>query len=147
MIIYKITNKVNGKIYIGKTKRTLEERWKQHYRDVNSKISCFKLQKAIKEFGVENFIAEEIDSAGTNEEANEKEVYWIKFYNSMNNGYNTSPGGKAGGHRRKVQAVEDKIIFDTMVDAAKHYGISISLISFVVNKEHLKAGGQHWISL
>ena len=145
MIIYKITNKVNGKVYVGKTKRTLETRWAQHRRDANSKIAYFKLQKAIKQYGAENFIIEVIDHAATKEEADAKEVYWIRFYNATEKGYNTSPGGKAGGNRKKVKAVEDNLVFDTMVDAAKHYGLSHSMIPAVVGKPHLKAGGQHWI--
>ena len=147
MIVYKITNKINGCVYIGKTKRSVEARWKQHCRDVNSRIACFKLQEAIKEFGAENFTAEQIDCASSPDEANAKEVYWIKFYNSTESGYNTSPGGKDGGNRKKVKAVEDDIVFDTMVEAAKHYGLSHSRIPVVVDKPHLTAGGQHWISL
>lgn len=147
MVIYKITNKVDGKVYIGKTKRTLEVRWAQHCRDVNSKIACFKLQKAIKKYGAENFTIEQIDCAATKDEADAKEVYWIRFYNATETGYNTSPGGKAGGNRKKVKAVEDDLVFDTMVEAAKHYGLSHSMIPAVVNKAHLKAGGQHWITV
>lgn len=145
MIIYKITNKLNGKVYIGETRKGLKTRWAQHCRDANSKIACFKLQKAIKKYGAENFTIEQIDCAATKEEADAKEVYWIKFYNAVENGYNTSPGGKAGGNRKRVKAVEDNLVFDTMADAARHYGLSHSMIPAVVGKAHLKAGGQHWI--
>lgn len=147
MIIYKATNNINGMVYIGKTKRSVEARWKQHCRDVNSRIACFKFQKAIKEFGAENFTVVQIDCASTKEEADAKEVYWIRFYNSMEQGYNVSPGGKAGGHRKKVKAVEDGLVFDTILDAAKHYGRSHGAIWQVVDKPHLTSAGQHWISV
>lgn len=147
VIIYKITNKINGKVYIGRTKRTLEVRWKAHCHDANSRTKCYKLQRAIKEFGAANFTVEQIDVADSLDEANAKEVYWIKFYNSMEDGYNTSPGGKAGGSRKKVKSVEDGLVFDTMKDAAKHYGVAVSLISYVANKPHLKGAGQHWVTL
>lgn len=147
MIIYKVTNIVNGKVYIGKTKRNLKTRWAQHCRDADSKIACFKLQKAIKEYGAENFTIVQIDCATTKDEADAKEVYWIRFYNAIEEGYNTSPGGKAGGNRKKVKAVEDDLVFDTMVEAAKHYGLSHSMIPAVVNQPHLKAGGQHWVTV
>lgn len=147
MIIYKITNKVDGKVYIGKTKRTLKTRWSQHCRDANSNIGCFKLQKAIKKYGAENFTIEQIDCAATKDEADAKEVYWIRFYNATEIGYNTSPGGKAGGNRKKVKAVEDNLVFDTIVDAAKHYGRNVSAIAQVVDKPHLTSAGNHWISV
>lgn len=149
VIIYKVTNNINGKVYIGQTKRTLQCRWKQHCYAVHSKhrFLFLKLQKAIKEFGVDNFSIEQIDSAESKAEADEKEVFWIKFYNAIEDGYNSSPGGKAGGHRKKVKAVESGLVFDTIVDAAKHYGVSCKAIAPVVDKPHLKSAGQHWISV
>lgn len=146
MIIYKVSNLINGKVYIGQTKRSLEARWKQHCHDVKSKHSSFNLQKAIKEFGAENFFIEQIDSAESKEEAKEKEVYWIKFYNAIGNGYNTSPGGKAGGNRKMVKSVESGLVFNTIVEAAKHCGVTCSAIRVVLDKPHLKSAGQHWIS-
>ena len=134
-------------IYIGRTKQSAEARWKQHCYAANRKLSCFKLQAAIKEFGAESFIVEQIDCAATKEEADAKEVYWIKFYNATEDGYNISPGGKAGGSRKKVMAVESGLVFDTMVDAAKHFGLSHGAIQQAVDKPHLKSAGQHWISL
>lgn len=147
MIIYKIINKINGMMYIGRTSGKLKYRWNQHVRDADSNICCYKLQKAIKEFGADNFVIEQIDSAENKEEANAKEVYWIKFYNAIEDGYNVSPGGRAGGHRKKVKAVESGLVFDTMVEAAEYYGLSRCRIGQVVDKKHLKAGGQHWISV
>lgn len=147
MKIYKVTNKVNGKVYIGKTKRSLGKRWAQHCQDANSRIACFKLQRAIKKHGAENFTIEQIDCAATKDEADAKEVYWIRFYNATETGYNTSPGGKAGGNRKKVKAVEDDLIFDTMVEAAKHYGRSVGSIAQVVDRPHLTSAGNHWVSV
>lgn len=147
MIIYKITNKYTGEMYIGQTKRTLLARWKAHCASVNSRISCFKLQRAIKEYGKESFTVEQIDMATTKAEADEKEVYWITFYDAINKGYNTSPGGRAGGNRKKVKAVEDGLVFDTMVDAAAHYGRSVHAIWQAVDKPHLTSAGQHWVSV
>lgn len=147
MIIYKVTNTMNGMVYIGQTKRSLDTRWKSHCSCVNSKISSFKLQKAIKEFGKESFRVEQIDTAETKEEANEKEVFWIKHFNADTDGYNTSPGGRNGGHRKRVKAVESGNVFETIVDAAKFYGVNQSGIAAVVDKPHLRAAGQHWISV
>lgn len=144
MIIYKVTNLVNGMVYIGKTKRSLETRWKQHCRDMNSRIACFKLQQAIKEFGAENFKIEQIDCAATKEEADAKEVYWIQFYHATEDGYNTSPGGKAGGNYRKVMVVETGQTFNSMVDAAKTFGVSVGSIAQAVKNPTWKCCGLHW---
>lgn len=147
MIIYKITNKIDGMIYIGQTKRSLTTRWKQHCRCANGKLFCYKLQKAILEYGTENFTVEQIDVATTQEEADLKEIRWIAYYNSTANGYNVSPGGKTGGNRKKVKSVESGIVFDTMTEAGKRYGLSHSAIRWAVDKENRTAGGQHWVSV
>lgn len=91
MIIYKITNKSNGKIYIGQTIRALKERWRCH----KNSDSCTYLHRAIKKYGAESFTVEQIDCAVNREELNLKEQHWIEHYNSIYpNGYNLQSGGK-----------------------------------------------------
>jgi len=88
MQIYKITNLINSKIYIGK--------------DVSSNSNYYGsgviLNNAIKKYGIENFNKEIIDTAQNKEDLSEKEKYWISFYNSTNKeiGYNISKGGDGG---------------------------------------------------
>lgn len=91
MIIYKITNKINGKIYIGQTTHSIEKRWKEHCRDNDG---C-SIHNAIRKYGKENFTVEQIDVVCDRDELNKKEQYWIKFYDSMNKekGYNLTSGG------------------------------------------------------
>jgi group I intron endonuclease len=96
--IYKITNLVNGKIYIGQTKLTIEERFQQHKYNANSSYKKSRLYSAMKKYGVDNFSVKLIDEAGTQEESNEKEIDWINFYKSNiykhpNVGYNMTDGG------------------------------------------------------
>lgn len=89
MIIYKITNNVNGKIYIGQTIRTLEERFTEHKRNKKSLIS-----KAFKKYGIENFTIEQIDTAESIDELNELEFKYIREYDCITpNGYNQCEGG------------------------------------------------------
>lgn len=89
MIIYKITNNINNKVYVGQTVRTLEERMAEHQRH-----SRIVVDKAIKKYGIDNFEIEIIDKASSIEELNELEIKWISFYNSIApNGYNQCIGG------------------------------------------------------
>jgi len=149
VIIYKVTNRINGKVYIGQTKNSLEERWKRHCADSVCwwKEGRGKLQRAIHACGRENFTVEQIDVAADKEEANAKEVYWIAQYGSVENGYNSSLGGKYSANRKRVLAVEDGLIFDTIQDAAAHYGRSHRAIASVVDKPHLTSAGRHWVSV
>lgn len=147
MIIYKITNKVNGMVYIGQTKRSLQARWRQHKYNLDDKYSYSRLKAAIKEHGAENFTVEQIDCADTKAEADAKEKYWISFYRSTEYGYNHAPGGQAGGGRKKVKCVEDDLVFNSRSEAAKHYGVTIEAIRQAIDKPHLKSAGKHWISV
>lgn len=91
MLIYKITNKINGKIYIGQTRQSLAQRWSKHCKQKKTNY----MYSAIHKYGRENFTIEEIDRASSEQELNEKEIYWISFYNSTNReiGYNIKEGG------------------------------------------------------
>lgn len=91
--IYKITNKINNKIYIGKTLKTIEERWKEHCKDYKKDSEEKRpLYSAMKKYGIENFKIEEIEKCNINI-VNEREKYWIEYYSSFKNGYNATKGG------------------------------------------------------
>ena len=88
MIVYKITNLVNGKIYVGQTVRTLERRLKEH-TEADSLIG-----KAIRKFGIENFSSEILETCQTKKQLNEREIFWIEKLNCKTpNGYNVKDGG------------------------------------------------------
>ncbi len=98
-IIYKVTNIINNKIYIGQTKQTLEERKYNHYYRAKHSLDITHTHfiNAIRKYGETNFIWEQIDIAESAEELNQKEKYWIQYYNSVNNGYNIQKGGQLEG--------------------------------------------------
>lgn len=90
--IYKITNDINQKVYIGKTERSIEERFKEHCRAYRQE-RCEKrpLYAAMKKYGTEHFHVELVEETDNPEE---REQYWIKFYNSYGStGYNATMGG------------------------------------------------------
>ena len=89
MVIYKITNLLNEKIYIGQTKQSIEKRFLQHSK-ANSPLG-----QAMRECGLENFTIEVIERCKNQNELNEREKFWIKVLKSKSpNGYNLSNGGK-----------------------------------------------------
>ena len=89
--IYKITNTINNKIYIGKTDLTIEKRWKEHLRD-STRFFNRPLYSAIRKYGSTNFTIEAIEEC-RREETSEREKFWIKEYNSFSDGYNATLGG------------------------------------------------------
>ena len=86
--IYKITNKVNGKSYIGQTRYTIEFRWRQH---LHKKDNTY-FHNAIRKYGADNFIVEKLEECNI-EDLNEKEIYYIAKYNTFKDGYNLTIGG------------------------------------------------------
>jgi|GEM_PF-1285040 len=92
-LVYKATNKTNGKVYVGITTKTLSERIFAHVNRANVEKSVF--QRAIKKYGLSNFDFCVIDTANTKEELFKKEQLHIANLNSMSPvGYNLTIGGE-----------------------------------------------------
>ena len=88
--IYKITNKINNKCYIGQTsdyKRRFQQHKMKGYGNENNKLLYYAFDK----YGIDNFTFEIIEDKTPL--YNEREKYWIKYYDSFENGYNMTEGG------------------------------------------------------
>ena len=101
-VIYKVTNNINGKVYIGQTRCGLNIRWKQHVNNSaceNANDYNTYLHVAMRKYGIDAFSIEEIETCD-NTELNDREIFWIARYNSFNNqyGYNLTLGG--GGSQK-----------------------------------------------
>lgn len=108
MFIYKITNIVNDKIYIGQSIRSIEKRFQRHINDAINNILDTHLARAIRKYGKENFTLELIDTANNQDELNQKEQYWIRYYDSVNNGYNeTDAIYKCGGNTYQYKSDDE----------------------------------------
>lgn len=98
MLIYKATNNVNGKVYIGQNRHSLEHRMKVHHRD-SERIDTY-FYRAIRKYGWDSFSWEILkDDITTQEDLDEAERYYIKIFDSFDNknaGYNTTSGGQGG---------------------------------------------------
>ena len=111
--IYKYENKINGKIYIGLS-TNIENRYKQHLYDAEhlEERRCSGIDYAIKKYGIENFEFQIIEECPS-EQLNDREKYWINFYDSYNNGYNRTIGGnslKGENHPRAI--LTEKEVWD-----------------------------------
>ena len=107
--IYKITNKINGKIYIGQS-NNCERRFKEHQQKGES--SRIPLDVAIQKYGKDNFTYEIIEECDI-EKLNERESYWIQTLNAVENGYNCSEGGdqqSIGENNGRSKLTEEDII-------------------------------------
>ena len=91
--IYKITNKVNGKSYIGQSEQ-IEKRIRYHRKQGKLKTGLhYPLYEDMRKYGINNFDYEILEQCSI-EKLNEKEKYWISFYNTkVPNGYNQTKGG------------------------------------------------------
>ncbi len=112
--IYKVTNNINGKVYIGQSV-DIYSRW-QHHKSccVNQKCHEYNspFYRALRKYGIENFVFEIIEQCSV-DELDDKEIFYIKYYNSFvhfenSNGYNNSIGGNQGS-RFRVKSQEEKM--------------------------------------
>ena len=108
--VYKITNKVTGKIYIGITNQGSGTRYRHHWYEARIGDPC-PIHKSMAKYGEENFTLEIIDFADTYEELKEKEKFYIKKFNSTDRsiGYNLTEGGDGTFGRLHSEETKEKI--------------------------------------
>jgi group I intron endonuclease len=105
--IYKITNIITNKCYIGETKEKMPEtRWKQHKRTIEKGIGCPALQNAVKKYGIDNFTFKVLIICFDEERFKFEKEYIKKFNSIAPNGYNLTKGGEGGGFYGKKHSQE-----------------------------------------
>ena len=113
--IYKITNLINDKSYIGQSIH-IEERWRKH-RNYPSEYSEYPLYRAFRKYGLENFSFEILEYCQENE-LNEKEKYYISLYQTFGQGYNQTEGGEgASGFPIKLSLQDIQEIYDLLLNS------------------------------
>lgn len=112
--IYKITNLINHKFYIGQTAKNIHQRLKRHCNDALSGRLNTPLAKAIRKYGKENFEISLIDEAQSKSELDIKEQMWIAKLNAIADGYNAATGGEGGNTyvskpREELDIIREKL--------------------------------------
>lgn len=138
--IYKITNTVNGQMYIGQTVKTVEKRFTQHKNNSNKPyFSQLVLYKAFNKYGIENFKCEIVEEV-PNELLDEKEKYWIEYYDTYFNGYNSTLGGRATPlYNWDIDDIIERYLrLKSARAVAKEIGCDHSTIDHLLNKNGIK---------
>ena len=147
-IIYKHTAP-SGHIYIGQTCKNPKYRWSNG----NGYKMAPKFWSAIKKYGWNNITHEVIEKGIKNQElADEREIYWINYYDSFHSGYNATAGGGSQEHKSTPVLMIDKqtlnIIkeFSSASEAARELQCTQGEISSVCREERIEARGFYWCS-
>ena len=148
--IYKIQNIENNKIYIGQSV-DIAQRWREHRSDVLTNRDNSILHKAIKKYGIHNITFEIIEECEKNK-LDEREIYWIQYYNSIiPNGYNQTSGGYSGqGDLFKKSVLQYDLKgnfiqeFESASEAARQLDVFKSNLTAACRGETSQCGGFQW---
>lgn len=140
--IYIIKNTVNGKVYIGQTRTSVDQRWKEHFR--HAQYGDQVINRAMRKYGVDKFYIETLEICDVSI-IDEREVYYIDLFDSTNKtkGYNVSLGGSTPKFKRKALSISD------LIDLYVNKGFTLSEIAnkfevtrYIVTSELRNAGVQ-----
>lgn len=138
--IYIIRNTVNDKVYIGQTRTSVNQRWKEHLR--HAQYGDQVINRAMKKYGVDKFYVETLEICDA-ELLDEREMYYIDLFDSTDKtrGYNVSIGGSTPKFKRKALSISD------LIDLYINKGFTLSQIAekfgvtrYVITTELRNAG-------
>ncbi len=137
MEIYKITNTVNSKVYVGKTTKTAQERWKTHCASAFSENSQHYIHRAMRKYGAAVFVVSTLASADSLDELNALEIAFIQQLDSMNKGYNMTRGGDAGWE------YINRVLGPTLKRFKDHKHSEATRAQMSASHQGLQAGSKH----
>lgn len=141
-IIYKHTNKINGKVYIGQTKQKPEYRWNYGYGYKN----CPLFYNAIKKYGWDNFQHTILFIGLNKKQANDIEKSLIEAYKANNDdyGYNLAEGGYDTDKSIQIVCLETEKVYKNATICGEELNIDKTHIRGCCRGERLTAGGYHF---
>jgi len=136
--IYKITNIINNKIYIGQTIQNLKYRWNEHRLNAKNGDN-YKFLHAIRKYGANNFIIEEIEKLPA-EYLDEAEIKWIDYYDSYSNGYNSTLGGYGNKYIKlnENEVIEYYLKCKSAYETAEYFNCSTSPIYTILKSNNIE---------
>lgn len=137
--VYKITNTVNGKSYIGKTIGEYKRRFAEHLSEAKLiRSSNRPLYKAINKYGAAVFTIELIEDRISEEVCCDREIYWIEFYGTFKTGYNATFGGDSRSYVDKSNIVATYREVKSVVKVAQLLGCSVDTCRRHLRQEGVK---------
>lgn len=135
--IYVITNKINGKQYVGQTTYSIEKRFKEHKKQKNTPTrKRFPLYSAFRKYGFENFIISELEEC-SEEKLDEREKFWINKLDTYYHGYNATFGGSGVRKYDKQKIIDTLYKTKSIKETSKIIGCSISTIDSIISSNEL----------
>lgn len=139
--IYKIENIINKKVYIGLTNRSIKERFSEHLYDSYNKKSRsynYHLHCAIRKYGIENFSIIELEECPI-EKLQEREKYWIQYFDSYNNGYNMTLGGDGGTRYSYSEIIKLWNLGNSVSEIANKIECSLDTVRLILKKNNISS--------
>ena len=136
--IYKISNTINSKLYIGKTSNSIGKRWKEHLRDSKKESFVIRpLYRAMKKYGTDVFKIELVEEVSESS-VNVREIYWINYYNSFKEGYNATLGGDGSSYIDRDSVVSTYTELKSMRATSNHLNIDEKTVRKILKECGIK---------
>ena len=134
--IYKIINDINDKIYIGKTEFSIEKRFQEHCKDSKKRNKEKRpLYNAMNKYGIEHFHVELVEETDKPEE---REIYWIKQFNSYHNGYNATLGGDGKTYLDRQLLIDTYLQNHNLTLTAKILKVDVGYLSKILKENNIE---------
>ena len=131
--IYKITNDINGKSYVGKTEFSIDKRFKEHCKDAfREQINQRPLYRAMNKYGIKHFHIELLEETDNPEE---RECFWIEKLGTYGHGYNATRGGDGKRYLDYDEIVRQYTIFQNQEKVAEIMKIDVSSVRKVLHEK------------